>query len=446
MTRSLKIKIIVILFSVLMLFLIYFKVSKQKNTDNLIEKRLISMFENIDNNATAKINKYIIYGTHLNLEGTIEIPKISKISIDSAHIILNDSETEISLDTNYTYHDNILSFSTLSELNKGINLEKLNTKNYYILLKVILSNSEIKYYSLSNNTKYGDTTYYSLTKNNTNNKIDVKFDIFNNIPCMLLSCSSVDSLPYDVHDIAIDASHGGKETGAVKGKYTEAEIVLDCANILKQKLEEIGLKVFLTRNGSEPNDSNMATNMYDENGRINIAQESKSKILISLNINDIKSKSGGVEVYAPTNCDLEFAKTLASNIVKTANTSYSTSNLYKKDEGVYVRSFSDSDILVYKARAIAGKYEPYNLTTYTPYLYMIREIGGIATNAFVDGRNKNYGKNKYYDSNIGIEGYSIELGYMTVNRDLDNILKNKTLYMEGIANTIIDYFCSSSSP
>ena len=66
---------------------------------------------------------------------------------------------------------------------------------------------------------------------------------------------------------------------------------------------------------------------------------------------------------------------------------------------------------------------------------MIRETGGIATNAFVDGRNKNYGTNKYYNSNIGIETYSIELGYMHIEDDLDNILKNENLYMQAISNS-----------
>ena len=37
-------------------------------------------------------------------------------------------------------------------------------------------------------------------------------------------------------------------------------------------------------------------------------------------------------------------------------------------------------------------YEPYPITTDTPYQYTIREVGGIATNAYADGRNKTYSK------------------------------------------------------
>lgn len=40
---------------------------------------------------------------------------------------------------------------------------------------------------------------------------------------------------------------------------------------------------------------------------------------------------------------------------------------------------------------------------------MLRETGGIATKAYVDGRNPNYGKNMFYNSNIGVEAYLLEL-------------------------------------
>jgi len=135
-------------------------------------------------------------------------------------------------------------------------------------------------------------------------------------------------------------------------------------------------------------------------------------------------------------CDLDFASTLANNIVKTAKTTYSSSKLYKQTDGVYVRNFREFDILSYKATAVLNKFEPYPITKQTPYQYMIREVGGIATNAFVDGRNKSYGKNKYYDSNVGIEAYIIELGYMNVSKDLDNIVKNEDLYVQAIVESI----------
>jgi len=77
--------------------------------------------------------------------------------------------------------------------------------------------------------------------------------------------------------------------------------------------------------------------------------------------------------------------------------------------GVYVRTFRDFEIEESIEEAKEAGHEPYEITNDTPYLYMIRETGGIATKAYVDGRNKEYGKNKYHNSNIGVEAYLLEL-------------------------------------
>ena len=436
MKKSTKIKLIVIFFILLMIFLIFIKIKNDNNSQTIIQTKTASLFQNINN--TAKVNKYIVYGTHFNLEGSLEIPKISGISIYSAHVVVkNIDKKEISLKCTYTYKDNILSFSTIDKINEGLYIQNLAKDKYYVFLKIVFSNSEVKYYSLENASKHEDTAYYTITKNETNNKININFSNYNNLPFMAISVEDIENLPDNVYDIAIDPAHGGKDLGAQNNGYYESDIVLKCAKKLKEKLEKSGYKVYLTRDGSESKTEDMANNMYNENGRINKVQESHAKILISLHVNSNSKKlsKGGVEVYAPSNCNLDFAKLLANNIVKKANTSYSTFSLYKQADGVYVHNFSDAEISAFKSRANSAKYEPYNITKTTPYLYMIRETGGIATNAFVDGRNKNYGTNKYYNSNIGIETYSIELGYMHIDDDLDNILKNENLYMQAISDS-----------
>ncbi len=439
MKKSFKIKIIVILFIILMIFLIYNKI-KNNNSETLsVSSRTASLFEQVDKSTSGKVTKYIVYGTYFNLEGTVEIPKISEISISKvALVIKNINQEEEIIDSTYEYKDGILSFSTIDKINDGLYLENLSTTDYYIFLKVTFSNSDIKYYSLSNGTNYEDIIYYTLTKNNCNNKINIKFGTHENIPFMGISVSKSTELPQNVYDIVIDPGHGGRDVGATSDGYYEADIVLDCALNLKQKLESLGYKVLLTRDGSEPKDENTAYNMYDDDGRVTIANGSKAKLLISLhmNSNSAKLSKGGIEVYAPCNCNLSLASLLADNIVKTAKTSYSSLSTFKEANGVYVRNFTQADILGYKNKAKESGYEPYNLTTSTPYLYMIREIGGIATNAFVDGRNTHYSANKYYNSNVGIEGYLIELGYMIIDKDLNNVLKNEDLYMQAIANSI----------
>ena len=68
---------------------------------------------------------------------------------------------------------------------------------------------------------------------------------------------------------------------------------------------------------------------------------------------------------------------------------------------------------------------------------MIRETGGKITNAYVDGRNKEYKTNLYYNSSMGNESYLIELGYINSYKDLNNLLNNKEGYVKGIIESIL---------
>ena len=311
MSKNSKIKMIVAFFTILMIVLISNRLFTKKSNSKNVELQTSILFEQINKSSTAKIDKYVIYGTHLNLEGTIQIPKISGISIYSVHVITKDLEgKELSMDCSHTYKDTILSFSTFNNINKGLCLENLTQTNYYLLLKVIFSNSEERIFSLENNSKYSNTTYYTMSKRN---KVDLEFGKYEKSPFMRLRVSKIDTLPNDVYDIAIDASHGGKDTGAKYKSYKESEIVLKYAKTIKQKLESLGYKVYISRDGTESPDADLS-DMYAEKGRINTIQESHSKLLISLNLNDTRTKTGGVEVYAPTQCDLSFAKSLAETL------------------------------------------------------------------------------------------------------------------------------------
>lgn len=351
-------------------------------------------------------------------------------------------EMKYGIKSDFNYSDNTISFSTSDEINSGIDLENLAIDNYYLLLKVTYSNSDIKYYSFVNSSEYNNITYYTITKNNSNHKIDISFEKYNDIPYISILVTKANELPENVYDIAIDPGHGGLDSGATSGTYKEAEIVLDCALKLKTKLENLGLKVFISRDANSSPKEDTANNMYDEKGRVNIINESKAKIMLSLHLNSntYKVDTGGVEVYAPNHCNLDFASILAKNIVENANSYYSELSSFRKLDGVYVQNFTNADILAFKTKANKGGYEPYNITTSTPYLYIIRETGGICTNAFVDGRNTAYGTNKYYKSNVGIESYLIELGYMNVERDLTSVIANSDAYAEGIAQSIQSFY------
>ena len=431
----LKRKAILLLLLIIIILIYMSTQNKDVSNDVALASSAISEIEAlIEKEIYAEVSRYIVYGTHLNIEGNINISEeeIEKVEV----VAINTNNEEIALDTTYECKDGMLEFSTLDKINTGLDLEKLEISDYYVFLKVDYTSGEEKYYSLSNKTEYTDEiNYYTLTRNDSNNKVNIKFETDNNISSLVLSVTKADKLPEDVYDVVIDPGHGGSDGGAVSGRYEEADIVLECAEKLKEKLEALGLKVLMTRDGTETDDYTIY-NIYDEDGRVTMANESGAKILISLhlNSNEVDTIDGGVEVYASPNSDLSLAKLLADNIVSTANATYSKMESYKEEEGVYVRTIEVENRRRYGSNSYNGIFDS------IPYLYIIREIGGIATGAYVDGTDNSYSENIYRNSNVGVEGYLIELGYINVNRDLRNILNNQDLYMEAIVDSIKDFY------
>jgi len=398
-----------------------------------------NLFEDIQSELV-NVNKYIVYGTHLNINGRLDTNLIGS-NISEFKIVLKNIEgVEIPFVINYTIDEKGILFSTSDEINGGIDLEEIIEGKFYILLKVVTSLDDVlssKYYLLNNQTAYENIEYYTITKN-SNNKINISSDkyLLNGILVSYMKLEvSGSKLPNNIYDIVIDPGHGGNDCGAVKGDYTEAEIVLEYSLDLKEKLEALGLKVKLVRDEDEYID------VYGEEGRGVIPNQVKAKYVFSIHLNSSSyiMNTGGVEIYSPPNSNLNFSKLIADNIVNIAKTTYSPNNLYKIQDGVYVRNFIEEEIIEAKDYASQSGYKAYNITTSTPYMFMIRETGGIATNAYIDGRNTEYGANKYYNSNIGVEGYLLELGFMNCSTDLKNILNNKKLYVSAIATSIQEY-------
>ena len=108
--------------------------------------------------------------------------------------------------------------------------------------------------------------------------------------------------------------------------------------------------------------------------------------------------------------------------------------LLKKKNGVYVRTIEVENRNSNTFRDYNGIYDS------IPYLFIIREIGGIATGAYVNGSNSNYSENIYRNSNVGVEGYLIELGYMNVEEDLKNVLNNQGKYVKAISESINEFY------
>lgn len=410
----------------------------------LIGLRTVEVFSNNSNNEKylfkdieykeASLKKYTVYGTHLNLEikayidEDIENFYTSKLIFKSSNMDILEYELE------YEISDNYIIFNTSDNINTGINLESIDIGEYIVFLcieteNVELSKLEKHYYTISNNTEYEDLEYYTISRENNNNKIDIFFE--DNNFCMLVYKTT---LPKDVYDIVIDAGHGGKDSGACANGYMESEITLKYAINLKEKLEREGFKVKLTR---DENKTRLKT--YGKGGRYVIANEVCAKFQLSLHLNSSNFEdSSGIEVYSPNDSDLTFARSIANGLINNIST-VSRNEESKVEDGVYVRTFENEDILEVEEYAKENEFLPYNIKYNTSYYGIIRESGGICTGAYIDGRDKNYDINPYYNLNIGVETYLLELGYINNKEEVNCIIENIDKYTDIISECVIKH-------
>ena len=152
---------------------------------NLIFKTHSKKFlETIDTSTYVEINSYAIYGIHMNLEGTFTLQE----SVEDVKLVLTDGNYEQEINWNCSQDGNNYTFETSEYINEGLNLEKLPTGEYYLLIKTTsqdeANNPITKYYSLENNSKYENLEYYTLTKNNNNNKIDIEWNTYEEFPTL----------------------------------------------------------------------------------------------------------------------------------------------------------------------------------------------------------------------------------------------------------------------
>lgn len=384
----------------------------------------INNFDNKMYDKITKENVYVdeiyIYGRYFNIKGHADF------NLDDAFLIFVDSAFN---ETKYDLSVSENKFYLSDKINGGLNLEDIKHDSSTILL---MSND--KYYPLINNSNYENTDYYTISNFNKTNYLKFVFSKFKDVSFLKLKCKNI-LVPNDVYDIVIDPGHGGADVGAVNGNIYESNISLSISNLIKKKLEDEGFKIKLTRE----DDSNPGP--YGEGGRATIPYEVKAKIFLSVHVNSTPHSiiSGGTEVYASPNMNYDFAYNIASKIKEYANSTYSSLQLYKVKDGVYVKNLSKQDIEEARESAKNSGYAYYeNVTTNTPWYFYNRETGGYMTGAYMDGRNKVYPANPYYNSNIGIESYLLELGYITCKNDLNNLINNQDGYAKGITKAIVE--------
>ncbi len=412
-------KIIYFIIFIALLFVLY-KPIKEKLGISVEEKFLYEDILNTINDKKVEVDRFTIYGKHLNLEGTLP-------NNDSYTLVLKNNEEEINVDT--IVNDN--KFSLAKHINEGLDLELLKNGDYIFLLK---NKTNEDYYNLINKTDYHNNIYYTITKNKKNNKITFPELTFNDINYWTINIKE-EKLPSDVYDVVIDPGHGGVDTGAGNGSYHESKFTLEYSKALYDALTEEGLKVKLTRE-----DGN-AIEHYGEGSRTGIPYETKAKLMLSIHLNSSNGKDqNGVEIYKAYNDNNDYAKIIAKNIVDEVGINYSINTMHQVDKGVYMRVYSKYDIEVLNNEAKRNNYEPFDIPDNATYYYFIRETGGILTNAFSDGRNPKYKENLYRKYNQAVEAYLCELAYISNSKDLKLILNNQNQFVKALKNSVLAYF------
>lgn len=376
-----------------------------------------------ENDAT--ISELYIYGNHMNLKGNLTC---DKEEISDVNLVMVGSDNTVEYDLKYEIGaDNNINFYITDTLNTGFLLDNMIIDNYVLFIKVV-ADEKSSYYSLDNNSGYEDTTYYGISNDN----ISKKFVITNESKYDSMAINISKSTD-DVYDIIIDPGHGGSDVGACYNKKCETDYTLLLSNILKEDLEDAGFNVAITRDEDEWIDK------YGDDGRVTKAYESNAKMLISIHLNSSEVTQNGFELYTSNNVDYTFARSLVSALDKVSDFTYSYNPFKKVENGIYTRTFANSDLNNLQAESEEKEYEPFDVSLSTNYYFMIRETGGYMTGAYVDGRDGE-DANPYVNSNRGLESYILELGYITSQTDLDYIDKYKKDFMQSVSDVITSYY------
>ena len=91
-----NLKIIIIFFFILMCFLIFIKIKNDYSPEKIKQAKEMELYNLIDKTNLVNITKYSIYGTHFNVEGTVDIVKLSGIKVNYIDLCIRNLEgTEI---------------------------------------------------------------------------------------------------------------------------------------------------------------------------------------------------------------------------------------------------------------------------------------------------------------------------------------------------------------
>jgi N-acetylmuramoyl-L-alanine amidase len=400
----------------------------------------------LDDVGEGTITKFDTYGTSFNVYGTLE----TDASVQDVSLVLKDlysGEDSAVTELSYYQDGTTLTFSTVNAL-EGMYLETVAAGEYAVLVRLDTGetdddgNAVYSYVTLSDSSGEDAIDYWTITDTDTgtNNEITISFETYDGIDYMALNCAEGEK-PDSVADIVIDAGHGGLDSGTTSsdGEILEADVTLSYALALQEVLEEAGYTVAVTRDGTEDPNENTAYTMYDSGGRIDTMMSAHAKVSLSLHCNSsggYYDSYNGVEIYVSSKSNGVLGTMLADAIVANVGMNYGEqAELKQVSDGVFVKTIDAEAIAEMAAEGINTS----EITTDTDYYFMIRETGGIATGAYVDGSNPDYSANEWRDTNMGLETVLVEMGYMSNEHDLSILMNDEDTYVSTLADVLENY-------
>lgn len=309
-----------------------------------------------------------------------------------------------------------------SEGNQGIDLSQLEAGRYFIYYNQ---------FPIYTHTKVLDT-WYTVTRNGRANEITLE----TSQGMLSLDIKELDKLPENVYDILIDPGHGGLDTGAAYNDLLEAEETLKISEYIANRLMDHGLKVKLTRtedlDPAGEGNFNYEESMYYINGRVEQAYQYKANYMISSHLNSFNKVLEGFEVYTSIVTTNDWAQKVAQYLIEAGQQPRdSEKSEFRVSEGSYKKSFLCKDLTGYD--------ETYGCKNdYMDYLYIIRETGGVASQA--SGLLKHTDKNYYTQiPNYGAETMLIEYAYIDNKNDSDDWKNNWQKYGEAVVRATLEY-------
>lgn len=362
---------------------------------------------------TYEISDYFFYGENLNfLENTYSLGQTDDLYGKTIQLknLCNDEK---------------ILFQMTSYIDQKIDLGELDNGFY----EVYVVNNLQEYRMISADEIHD--VFHTITRNGTSKKVEVIATnnyLQNNElnhHYVYLNVTS-DLIQRDKYDILIDPFGGNNDYGTgVRWGYqinglSENDEMYKAALVLKEKLEEYGLIVGITKNAM---DQQLNTNGM--NGRAYIGYEKQAKLYLNLQFNGSEySSTNGIEITHSHYSSSSLANQIIHDLEE--NVGLMGSSLYPGviEDGIVPSSLVNGD----------GNEPLYDTNS------VIRETGGVATGAGSMNASMRESNTFATENKKGMQALMIRLVYISNPLDYKLWVDNYEGIMDSIANSIVTYY------